>query len=118
MESPIDERYRLMLLDLQLEGVEIKNGGSKYVFCCPMCQIGQNNGKYKNRKGCMFWVAKWNAWRFNCMRCLHNATTMYKFLLAVNPSMAREYQRERHHSGTTGKGHDCPRIRGSDGKGL
>lgn len=30
MESPIDERYRLMLLEYQLEGVEMKNGGSKY----------------------------------------------------------------------------------------
>lgn len=41
------------------------------------------------------------------MKCLP-MTSMYRFLEKVNPEMARRYQIERWHSGTTGWGHDCP----------
>jgi len=35
-------------------------------------------------------------------------TSMYRYLDKVNPELAKRYQRERWHSGTTGWGHDCP----------
>jgi len=112
MESPIDERYRLDLISYQLEGVEAKNGGSKFIFYCPFCQISRVSGKSTNKKGGMFYVDDHRGWRFNCKRagCL-STTTFYRFLLKLNPLMAEKYQRDREASGLTGKGTDTPKIR-------
>jgi len=101
----IDERYRFDLIRYHLEDFEVKNG--KSIFYCPLCQQYRPPGKYCQKKGGMFWNPTFNAWRFNCMKCLP-ATTMYRYLMLVNPVMGRAYQRERWHSGTTGKGRDCP----------
>ena len=111
MESVIDQRYRLDLIKYHLDGFENKKG--KLVFYCPLCQFSRPQGKYVQKKGGMFWCAQWNAWRFNCMKCLP-MTLMYRFLEKVNPEMARRYQIERWHSGTTGWGHDCPRPQGAE----
>lgn len=108
MESKIDERYRLDLIRYHLEGFEEKNG--KSIFYCPLCQEGRSPGKYYQKKGGMLWNTEWNSWRFKCFNCLP-MTTMYRFLMRVNPIMGRAYQRERWHSGTTGKGRDCPNPR-------
>jgi len=105
MESKIDERYRLDLIRYHLEGFEEKNG--KSIFYCPLCQNDRSLGKYYQKKGGMFWNSVCNSWRFNCKKCLP-MTTMYRYLMLVNPLMGRAYQRERWHSGTTGKGRDCP----------
>ena len=105
MESLIDQRYRLQLIEYHLEGFEEKSG--KSVFFCPLCQFSRPQGKYVQKKGGMFWCAQWNAWRFNCAKC-QPMTSMYRFLEKVNPELARRYQRERWNSGTTGRGHDCP----------
>ena len=106
MESIIDERYRLDLIQYHLEEVEDKPG--KTIFFCPLCQSDRPKNKYIQKKGAMFWCEQWNAWRFNCMKCLRQATTMYRYLMLVNPEMGRQYQRDRFHSGRTGKGSDCP----------
>lgn len=111
MESLIDQRYRLDLIKYHLEGFEQKQG--KSVFFCPLCQFSRPQDKYVQKKGGMFWIPQWNAWRFNCAKCL-SMTSMYRYLEKVNPVMARSYQRERWTSGTTGKGHDCPTPRIQD----
>ena len=111
MESVIDQRYRLDLIKYHLDGFENKKG--KLVFYCPLCQFSRPQGKYVQKKGGMFWCAQWNAWRFNCMKCLP-MTSMYRYLQRVNPEMSRRYQRDRWDSGTTGKGHDCPRPQGAE----
>jgi hypothetical protein len=111
MESPIDERYRLDLMQYYLEGVEERNG--KIKFFCPFCQSVRKQGKFTAKKGAMFWIPQWNAWRFNCLRCL-DSTSMYKYLMQLNPEMARKYQLDRYHSGTTCKGHDCPSPQGAE----
>lgn len=105
MESPIDQRYRLNLIQHHLDGYEQKSG--KSIFFCPLCQYSRPKGKYIQKKGGMFWNSEWNAWRFNCQRCL-SMTSMYRFIEKVNPCLAQQYQRDRWHSGTTGWGHDCP----------
>jgi hypothetical protein len=107
MESPIDERYRLEMSSYYLEGLEQKTG-SMHVFYCPFCQCNRTKGKYHQKKGGMFWVKEWSSWRFNCKKCDHSHNTMYKFLLAVNPSMAHNYQTERYIARRSGKGTDCP----------
>ena len=105
MESLIDQRYRLELIQYCLEGYEMKQG--KEIFFCPLCQFDRPKTKYVQKKGGMFWKPQWNAWRFNCAKCLP-LTSMYRFLEKVNPELAKRYQRERWISGTTGWGHDCP----------
>jgi hypothetical protein len=105
MESMIDQRYRLDLIQYHLTGFEVKNG--KSVFFCPLCQMDLTLKKNRQKRGGMFWNKRFNAWRFNCVKCLP-ATTMYQYLMRVNPLMGRAYQRDRWHSGTTGKGRDCP----------
>lgn len=106
MESRIDRMYRNKLEEWYLEGLEQKKG--MHVFYCPFCQLNRKQGKYYQKKGAMIWIEKWNAWRFNCKKCDHKHTTLYKFLLGVNPSMAYQYQAERYAAGKTGKGTDCP----------
>ena len=110
MENMIDQRYRLDLIQYHLEETEDKQG--KKVFYCPLCQFNRPKGRYIQKKGGMFWCAQWNTWRFNCVKCLWQATTMYCYLLLVNPVMARQYQRDRFHAGRTGKGFDCPNPSG------
>ena len=110
MENPIDQRYRLDL-DYVLDGMEQKNGISKFIFFCPFCQMNRGE-KYTNKKGGMFYVDDHRGWRFNCKRagCL-NTTTFYRFLFQLNPVLAEKYQRDREASGLTGKGTDTPKIR-------
>lgn len=108
MESFIDQRYRLDMMRYHLDDCEERQG--KTVFFCPLCQFNRPKGKYVQKKGGMFWCAQWNAWRFNCMKCLP-MTSMFRYLEKVNPEMARRYQWERFSLGTTGKGHDCPTPR-------
>ena len=115
MESMIDQRYRLDLIQYHLTGFEQKNG--KSVFFCPLCQLQRPQGKYVQKKGGMFWIPQWNAWRFNCAKCLQ-MTSMYRYLEKVNPELARKYQKERYHSGTTGKGRDCPTPRDQMGSAF
>ena len=110
MESIIDQRYRLDLIKYHLDEVEEKSG--KTIFFCPLCQFNRSKTKYNQKKGGMFWCEQWNSWRFNCIKCLGNATTQYRYLLLVNPAMARQYQRDRYYAGRTGKGFDCPDPRG------
>ena len=105
MDSVIDQRYRLDLIKYRLEEFEERPG--KAVFYCPLCQFNRPRGKYVQKKGGMFWVSQWNAWRFNCKKCL-SMTSMYRYLEMVNPDLARRYQHDRWQSGTTGWGHDCP----------
>jgi len=106
MVNMIDERYRLDLIQYHLEEVEDKQG--KMIFFCPLCQFNRPKNKYNQKKGAMFWCEQWNTWRFNCKKCPLEPTTMYRYLLLVNPVMARQYQRDRFHAGRTGKGFDCP----------
>ena len=106
MESLIDQRYRLDLIKYHLDGFEEKQG--KAVFFCPLCQLQRPQNKYVQKKGAMFWIEQWNSWRYNCAKCLQQSTTLYYYLLKVNPEMAKRYQRDRFHAGRTGKGFDCP----------
>jgi hypothetical protein len=108
MESVIDERYRLLLLEHQVEGSEQRIKDNKWVFCCPLCSpFAKTKAKSKEKKGTLLWNQERNSWVFCCHKC-HICTTFYRFLMLVNPALGRQYQRERWHSGTTGKGHDCP----------
>lgn len=107
MESPIDQRYRLVLMQYHLDGIEEKHNKTK--FYCPFCQSSRPTNKFVQKKGGMFWIPQWNTWRFNCLRCLP-MTGMYQYLMKLNPELGRGYQQERFHSGTTGKEHDCPNL--------
>jgi hypothetical protein len=58
-ESPIDERYRLLLINrylMNIKEVPVAAGGSKWVFCCPFCSsLGPpekvNSGSASTKKG-------------------------------------------------------------------
>ena len=58
-ESPIDQRYRLLLLNRYLKNVKevpVACGGSKWVFCCPFCSsLGRTETKRNERKGVLLW---------------------------------------------------------------
>ena len=47
--SPIDERYRLLLLNRYLKNIKevpVARGDSKWVFCCPFCStLGRTEAK-------------------------------------------------------------------------
>ena len=57
MESPIDERYRLMLLEHYLENAQEVmglGGNTKWRFVCPFCgPLGRTEGKKKHRKAAL-----------------------------------------------------------------
>ena len=116
-ESPIDERYRLLLLNQYLKNIKevpIAGGVSKWVFCCPFCSsLGRTESKRNERKGALLWNALQNSWVFFCVRqgsaeCSCGGKTLEKFLSALDGDLAEQYRIDRWHTGTTGKGHNCP----------
>ena len=116
-ESPIDERYRLLLLNRYLKNTKetlVASGGSKWVFCCPFCSpLGRTEAKRNERKGALLWNDLQNSWVFFCARqgsseCSGGGKTLEKFLSALDGDLAEQYRMDRWNSGTTGKGHNCP----------
>jgi len=114
-ESPIDQRYRLVLLNQHLmnfKEVPVATGGSKWVFCCPFCSsLARTEAKRNERKGVLLWNDLQNSWVFFCARqgspeCSGGGKTLEKFLSALDDDLAEQYRMERWHSGTTGKGHN------------
>ena len=114
MESQIDERYRLLLLQHYLEDTrESKNydGKTKFQFICPFCgPLGRTEGKKKHRKAALLWNPTQHSWVFYCakkggMECV-NGKTIGNLISALNPALGEAYKRDRWHSGTTGKGHN------------
>lgn len=114
MESVIDERYRLMLLDHYLADCQEKiglYGQSKWVFVCPFCgPLGCTDGKKKHRKGSLLWNPTQHSWVFSCAKkgsveC-SSGKTLGNFIAALNPALGEGYKRDRWCSGTTGKGHN------------
>lgn len=113
-ESPIDERYRLRLLEYYLDGaVEVPyRGYRKWKFICPFCgSMSSKEYKKKEKKGSLLWDARQNSWIFFCAKkggveCM-NSKSFGNLISALNPALGEAYRRERWHSGTTGKGHNC-----------
>ena len=115
-ESPIDQRYRLLLIKQYLKNVKevpVASGGSKWVFCCPFCSsLGRTEAKRNERKGALLWNNLQNSWVFFCAKkgspdCSDGGKTLERFLDALDADLAEQYRMERWHSGTTGKGHNC-----------
>ena len=115
-ESPIDERYRLLLANRYLKNIkEVPDAArsSKWVFCCPFCSfLGRTEAKRNERKGALLWNDLQNSWIFFCAKkespqCSGGGKTLEKFLSALDGDLAEQYRIDRWHSGTTGKGHNC-----------
>jgi len=114
MESPIDERYRLKLLEYYLDNAKegvLSNGAKKWEFICPFCgPLGRTEGKRRHLKGSLLWNAQQHSWVFSCAKkgsveCM-NGKTLGNLISALNPALGEEYKQDRWHSGTTGKGHN------------
>jgi hypothetical protein len=115
MESVIDERYRLKLLEYYLENPKEAmgpGGFKKWVFCCPFCgPQGRSESKRRERKAALLWNQVQHSWVFycakkGCVECM-SGKTLGSLISALNPALGEAYKRERWHSGTTGKGHNC-----------
>ncbi len=115
-ESPIDERYLLLLIKQYLKNlkeVPVASGGSKWIFCCPFCStLGRTEAKRNERKGALLWNTLQNSWVFYCAKkgspqCSGGGKTLERFLSALDTDLAEQYRIDRWHSGTTGKGHNC-----------
>jgi len=126
MESPIDQRYRLLLIEHYLNGAKegvLKNGDKKWVFICPFCgPLGRTEGKKKHLKGGLLWSAQRHSWVFHCAKngsveCLYNKT-FGNLISALNPALGEAYKQDRWHSGTTGKGHNIGAPRSITGFGT
>ena len=114
MESPIDERYRLTLLNYYLDNAKemASNGGTrKWKFVCPFCgSLERTEGKRNHRKAVLHWNSKQHSWVFFCSKkgstkCM-NGKTLGNLVSALNPSLGEAYKQDRWHSGSTGKGHN------------
>ena len=114
MESPIDRRYRLLLLEHYLDSaseVPACGGAKKWKFICPFCgSLGRTEGKRTHKKGALLWNTQQHSWVFSCVKkgraeCI-NGKTFGNLISAINPALGEAYKRDRWHSGTTGKGHN------------
>ena len=114
-ESPIDERYRLMLLEHYFDGAieaSLPNGTRKWQFICPFCApLASKEYKKRQKKGALLWNAVQHSWVFTCAKkgtaeCM-GGKTFGNLISALNPALGEAYKRERWHSGTVGKGHNC-----------
>ena len=114
-ESPIDERYRLKLFEYYLKdplsGLTA-SGNPKWQFICPFCAtLTSKEYKKKHRNAALLWNSTQNSWLFSCARrrstqC-DSVINFSNLISALNPALGEAYRRERWHSGTTGKGHNC-----------
>jgi len=115
MESLVDERYRLLLLEHYLENAQEVMGpcaNTKWQFLCPFCgPLGRTDGKKKHRKAALLWNATQHSWVFYCAKKGHlecmGGKTFSNLISALNPALGEAYKRDWWHSGTTGKGHNC-----------
>jgi len=115
MESPIDEKYRLLLLEHYLDNAQEvtgPGGSSKWQFVCPFCgPLGRTEAKKKYRKAALLWNTTQHSWVFYCAKkgCLEcmGGKTFSNLISALNPALGEAYKRDRWHSSTTGKGHNC-----------
>jgi hypothetical protein len=123
-ESPIDERYRLMLLNQYLKNIKevpVAYGRSKWIFCCPLCSsLGRTKSKRNERKGALLWNNLQNSWVFFCAKegspqCSDGGKTYERFLSALDNDLAEHYRIERWQSGATGKGHNTKRPKSISG---
>ena len=114
-ESLIDERYRLLLLEYYFENAKESrhyDDSPKWQFVCPFCGVmGRTEAKRRHRKAALLWNATQHSWVFYCAKkgrveCM-NGKTFSNLISALNPALGEAYRRERWHSGTTGKGHNC-----------
>jgi hypothetical protein len=115
MEANIDERYRLLLLEHYLDSAQndmIKGITPRWKFICPFCgSQGRTEAKKRHRKAALLWNATQHSWVFTCAKkgsveCM-NCMTFGNLIRALNPALGEAYKRDRWHSGTTGKGHNC-----------
>jgi len=115
-ESPIDERYRLLLLNrylMNIKEIPIVSRGSKWVFCCPFCSsLSHTEAKRNERTGVLLWNDLQNSWVFFCARqgsaeCSGGGKTLGNLITALKATLGEAYKRDRWHSGTKGKGHNC-----------
>ena len=111
-ESPIDERYRLLLMEHYLGAVRegrSPNGSSKWQFICPFCgPLASKEYKKRQKKGALLWNGVQNSWVFSCAKkgsveCM-GGKTLGSLISALNPALGEAYKRERWQSGTTGRG--------------
>jgi hypothetical protein len=114
-ESPIDERYRLMLLEHYLDGaIEalLPNGARKWQFVCPFCgPLANKDYKRRQKKAALLWNAVQGSWVFTCAKkgnaeCM-GGKTLGNLISTLNPALGEAYKRDRWHSGTVGKGYNC-----------
>lgn len=123
MESPIDERYRLLLLEHYLENAKkapFYGVINKWVFVCPFCgPLGSTTSKNKHRKAALLWNGTQHSWVFSCAKkgsvVCTRGMTLGNLISALNPALGEVYKRDRWHSGTTGKGHNCGAPEGAYG---
>ena len=96
MGSPIDECYRLILLEHYLDNaVEAPFYGAikKWVFVCPFCgPLGSTASKKKHRKAALLWNAAQHSWVFSCAKkgsiICTRGMTLGNFIRALNPALA------------------------------
>lgn len=120
MESPIDERYRVLLMKHYLENakeVPFYDALNKWVFVCPFCgPLGSTTSKKKHRKAALLWNATQHSWVFSCAKkgsvVCTRGMNLGNLISALNPALGEAYKRDRWHSGTTGKGHNCGAPKG------
>lgn len=115
VESLIDQKYRMFLLSSYLNNpleVQLHNRTSKWIFSCPFCANSERTEARRNhRKAALLWNDKQHSWVFCCAKrgsteC-QKSKSFPNLIQALNSSLFLEYQNERFHSGTTGKGHNC-----------
>ncbi len=87
-------------------------GFKKWVFCCPFCgPLGRSESRRRERKAVLLWNQVQHSWVFycakkGCVECM-SGKTLGSLISALNPALGEAYKRERWHSGTTGKRHNC-----------
>ena len=102
-ESPIDERYRLMLLEHYFEGAieaSLPNGGRKWQFVCPFCgPLASKDYKKRQKKAALLWNAVQNSWVFTCAKkgsvdCMKGKEPR-SFITNLKPTLGRACKKDR-----------------------
>ena len=113
--NDLQEKFIQGLLPfLEYEGSKPKSKQGKHTFPCPFCAAKRRTrGKRRSHSACLLFVAdKGFTYRFYCQydKCPVKSGTFHDFLKAFNPELHRRYLKEKEHRGSTGKGHNAPKV--------
>ena len=121
LEMTLQEKYIALAMAYIDHEVKPYKNGVKYVMPCPFCSpLLKKEWKKKQKNACLLYHQESFSYKFICHRkksaeCFNvdgktGTLSFHVFLERLNPSLHKQYLQEKEQRGSTGKGHNAPKV--------